>query len=611
MAIVRALLSVSDKTGIVEFARGLASLGIEILSTGGTASLLSKEGVKVTQVQDFTGAPEMLGGRVKTLHPRIHGGILARRKVDEKEMKQHKLDPIDLVVVNLYPFREAVAKGLPVEEVIENIDIGGPSMIRSAAKNAEYVTVVVDPADYATVLAELQQKKEVHESTRRRLQARAYAHTAAYDSAIAGWMAEQLAKAHPEEGGGFSESPPLPEFRRLQSLRYGENPHQRAAFYGSVPQPKEPTLAAAKQLQGKELSYNNILDGSSALEALKEHCDGSGAAVVIVKHTNPCGVARADSLLEAYKLARDADPVSAFGGIVACSRPVDAATGAAIAETFLEAVIAPSFDAKALEALKEHAHGAKGPAAVVVVKHTNPCGVARAAKLLDAYKLARDADPVSAFGGIVACSRVVDGETGAALAETFLEAVIAPGYDAEALKALKGKKSLRLLEVPLLGEAGDAWTPEPREVRSVPGGLLVQSRDLAEADPRGWKVVTKRAPTPEEIAALSFAWSVVKHVKSNAIVLARGEVTVGIGMGQTNRVDSVRIAAQRAGEKARGSALGSDAFFPFPDGVEAAAVAGVTAVAQPGGSVRDDEVIAAADKLGIAMVFTGVRHFRH
>jgi phosphoribosylaminoimidazolecarboxamide formyltransferase/IMP cyclohydrolase len=530
MAIARALISVSDKTGIVEFARGLSALGIEILSTGGTAALLAKEGVKVTQVQDFTGAPEMLGGRVKTLHPKIHGGLLGRRKLasDQADMQAQGVLPIDLLAVNLYPFREAVAKGLPVEEVIENIDIGGPSMIRSAAKNAEYVTVLVDPADYAMVLAELQQKREVHESTRRRLQARAFAHTAAYDSAIAGWLSEQLAKAHPEEGGGFPESPPLPEYRRLQSLRYGENPHQRAAFYGAVPPPREPTLASAKQIQGKELSYNNLLDGSSALEALKEHAEGS-----------------------------------------------------------------------------------RGPAAVVVVKHTNPCGVAKAARLLDAYKLARDADPVSAFGGIVALSHPVDAATGAALAETFLEAVIAPAFEPGALEALKAKKSLRLLELPLLGEGRDNWTLEPREMRSIPGGLLLQGRDMADADPRGWRTVTKRAPTAAELESLAFAWSVVKHVKSNAIVLARGEVTVGIGMGQTNRVDSVRIAAQRAGEKARGAALGSDAFFPFPDGIEAAAAAGVTAVAQPGGSVRDDEVIAAADKLGIAMVFTSVRHFRH
>ena len=530
MAVARALLSVSDKTGIVEFSRGLASLGIDILSTGGTAALLSTEGIKVTQVQDFTGAPEMLGGRVKTLHPRIHGGILARRKLgaDQTDMKLNGLLPIDLVAVNLYPFREAAQKGLPRDEVIENIDIGGPSMIRSAAKNAEYVTVVVDPADYGMVLAELQQKREVHESTRRRLQARAFAHTASYDSAISAWLSEQLSQAHPEESGGFPDAPPMPEYRRLQSLRYGENPHQRAAFYAAVPQPREPTLAAARQLQGKELSYNNILDGSSALEALKELAQGqAGAAVVvIVKHTNPCGVARARTILGAYRAARDADPVSAFGGIVALSHPVDAATGAA-------------------------------------------------------------------------------------LGETFLEAVIAPGYDKGALAALKAKKALRLLEVPLLGQGREAWAMEPRELRSVPGGLLVQSRDLADAEPRGWKVATKRAPSEDEVEALSFAWSVVKHVKSNAIVLAQRDVTVGIGMGQTNRVDSVRLAAQRAGERAKGSVLGSDAFFPFADGVEAAAEAGVTAIAQPGGSVRDDEVIAAADKAGMAMVLTGVRHFRH
>ncbi|HTO99198.1 MAG TPA: bifunctional phosphoribosylaminoimidazolecarboxamide formyltransferase/IMP cyclohydrolase [Myxococcales bacterium] len=530
MTVARALISVSDKSGLLDFARGLAALGIEILSTGGTAALLAKEGVKVTQVQDFTGAPEMLGGRVKTLHPKVHGGILARRKLpsDQADMERQGVKPIDLVVVNLYPFRAAVAKGLPDEEVVENIDIGGPSMLRSAAKNAEYVTVIVDPADYGVVLAELQQRREVHESTRHRLQARAFAHTAAYDAAIAGWLAERQATAHPEEGGGFAESPPLPEYRRRQSLRYGENPHQRAAFYASVPQPAEPTLASARQLQGKELSYNNLLDGSAALEALKEHASGrSGqAAVVVVKHTNPCGVARAQTILEAYKLARDADPVSAFGGIVALSHPVDAATGAA-------------------------------------------------------------------------------------LAETFLEAVIAPGFEPGALDLLKAKKSLRLLEVPLLGEGRETWTPEAREVRSLPGGLLVQSRDLADADPRGWQQVSRRAPTPDELEALSFGWSVVKHVKSNAIVFARREVTVGIGMGQTNRVDSVRIAAQRAGEKARGAVMASDAFFPFPDGVEEGARAGITAIAQPGGSVRDDEVIAAADRLGLAMVFTGVRHFRH
>jgi phosphoribosylaminoimidazolecarboxamide formyltransferase / IMP cyclohydrolase len=530
MAVARALLSVSDKSGIVEFARGLSALGIEVLSTGGTAALLAREGVKVTQVQEFTGAPEMLGGRVKTLHPKVHGGILARREVasDQADMKAQGILPIDLVVVNLYPFREAVAKGLPPEEIIENIDIGGPSMIRSAAKNAAHVAVVVDPGDYATVLAELQQKREVHVSTRRRLQARAFAHTAAYDSAIAGWLSEQLALEHKDEASGFADSPPLPEYRLKQALRYGENPHQTAAFYGAVPPPNEPTLALARQIQGKELSYNNLLDGAAALEAVKEHARGPG-----------------------------------------------------------------------------------GPATVVVVKHTNPCGVARAGTVLDAYRGARDADPISAFGGIVAFTHRVDAPTGAALAETFLEAVIAPGFDPGALEALKAKKALRLLELPSLGEARDSWRPELRELRSVPGGLLVQSRDLQGVDARAWKVVTRRAPNADELEALQFAWLVVKHVKSNAIVLAHRDATVGIGMGQTNRVDSVRIAAERAGERARGAALGSDAFFPFPDGVEAAAEAGVTSIAQPGGSVRDQEVIAAADKHGIAMVFTGHRHFRH
>jgi phosphoribosylaminoimidazolecarboxamide formyltransferase / IMP cyclohydrolase len=530
MPVARALLSVSDKTGIVELARGLSALGIELLSTGGTASLLAREGIKVTQVQDFTGAPEMLGGRVKTLHPKIHGGILARREMpaDQADMRTQGVLPIDLVVVNLYPFREAVATGLAYEEVIENIDIGGPSMIRSAAKNAAHVAVVVDPTDYATVLAELQQKREVHVSTRRRLQARAFAHTAAYDAAIAAWLSEQLALENKDEASAFADSPPLSEYRLKQGLRYGENPHQRAAFYAAVPLPREPTLAAARQIQGKELSYNNLLDGSAALEAVKEHARGSG-----------------------------------------------------------------------------------GPAAAVVVKHTNPCGVARASNVLDAYRAARDADPVSAFGGIVALTHPVDAATAAVLAETFLEAVIAPSFEPAALEALKVKKALRLLELPSLGEPRDSWRPEPRELRSVPGGLLVQSRDLQGAEASGWKLVTRRAPTAEEIEALGFAWVVVKHVKSNAIVLAQRDVTVGIGMGQTNRVDSVRIATERAGDRARGAALGSDAFFPFADGVEAAAQAGVACIAQPGGSVRDQEVIAAADRHGIAMLFTGFRHFRH
>ncbi len=538
--VARALLSVSDKTGLVELAKGLAALGIELLSTGGTHALLTKEGVAVKQVSDFTGAPEMLGGRVKTLHPKIHGGILARREHagDKGDMQAQGVLPIDLVVVNLYPFREAVAKGLPADEIIEQIDIGGPSMLRSAAKNAAHVAVVVDPGDYNQVLGELKQHGAVTNRTRTRLQARAFAHTAAYDAAIAAWLAEQGARSDANdpdrtmgdhaEGASWSEVPPIGEYKLVQTLRYGENPHQAAAFYGSVPQPDEPTLAAARQVQGKELSFNNLLDGSAALEAVKEH-----------------------------------------------------------------------------------ARGVKGAACAVVVKHTNPCGVATSGNIADAYRKARDADPTSAFGGIVALTHVVDEATGKLLAETFLEAVIAPGFDPAARAALAGKKSLRLLELPLLGEDRKGWTPEARELRSIAGGLLVQSRDLLGVQNKEWKVVTRRSPSAEELEALRFGWSVVKHVKSNAIVLALKDVTVGIGMGQTNRVDSVRIAAQRAGERAKGSALASDAFFPFADGLEAAADAGVRCVVQPGGSMRDQEVIAAADARDLAMVFTGIRHFRH
>jgi phosphoribosylaminoimidazolecarboxamide formyltransferase / IMP cyclohydrolase len=534
MTVTRALLSVSDKTGLVEFAKALAHLEIELLSTGGTCALLQKEGVPVKQVSDFTGAPEMMDGRVKTLHPKIHGGILARRDhpKDLAEMEQNHVLPIDLVVVNLYPFREAVAKGLPFDEVVENIDIGGPSMVRSAAKNAHHVGIVVDPADYPLVLQELKEHLRLTAGTRARLQAKAFAHTAAYDAAIAAWFAEQQAKAHAGSGSaahsGWAEAPPLGEYKLVQGLRYGENPHQKAAVFAAVPAPQEPVLTSGRQLQGKELSYNNLLDGSAALEALKEHAAGAG-----------------------------------------------------------------------------------GTAAVVIVKHTNPCGVARAATLKAAYLKARDCDPVSAFGGIAALSHPVDADTAAAIAETFFEVVIAPGFTPEALAKLSAKKALRLLELPLLGDHRSTWSCEPRETRTIPGGLLVQTRDLAGADVAAWKCVTRRAPTAAELQALSFAWSVVKHVKSNAIVLAKEDVTVGIGMGQTNRVDSVRIAATRAGEKAKGSVLAGDAFFPFPDGLEAAIAAGVTAVAQPGGSVRDNEVIAAADAHGIAMVFTGVRHFRH
>jgi phosphoribosylaminoimidazolecarboxamide formyltransferase / IMP cyclohydrolase len=518
----RALLSVSDKTGLVDFARGLAELGIEILSTGGTAQLLRLNDIPVVEVAQHTGFPEMMEGRVKTLHPRIHGGILARRDNEDhlRAMQEHGIPPIDMVVVNLYPFEQAVARpGCTMDEAIENIDIGGPAMVRAAAKNHAFVAVVTDPADYSSLLDKMRRSNgKLPLAERYALAAKAFSHTAEYDGMISNWLTARNAR---------DEARPFPDrlnvqLRLAQSLRYGENPHQQGALYR--PADAAPVgLAALKQLQGKELSYNNYLDMQAA-----------------------------------YGLA------SAF---------------------------------------KE--------GAAVVVKHLNPCGVGFDENMERAYRRALAADPVSAFGGIVALSRAVDAATAAALAETFLEAVIAPGFEAGALEALRGKKSLRLLEVPMIAQGREAWSPEPRELRSVPGGLLVQSRDLADADPRGWKLVTRREATPEELEALAFAWSVVKHVKSNAIVLARRDVTVGIGMGQTNRVDSVRIAAERAGDKARGAALASDAFFPFPDGVEAAAAAGVTAVAQPGGSVRDDEVIAAADKLGLAMLFTGVRHFRH
>jgi phosphoribosylaminoimidazolecarboxamide formyltransferase/IMP cyclohydrolase len=498
MALKRALISVSDKRGIVEFARALSSLGVELLSTGGTARALREGGVSVTDVSAYTGAPELFEGRVKTLHPRIHGGLLFRRDHpdDVRAAREHGIEPIDLVTVNLYP------KG-------GEIDIGGPSLIRAAAKNADAVTVLVDPADYAPVLDELRARGDTAPETRKRLQAKAFAHTAAYDA----FIAEQLSE------GAFRVRPAL----RAQALRYGENPHQKGAFFRDPEPSFEPSLAAAETLQGKELSYNNILDAAAALECAKEF---DGCAAVVVKHNNPCGVALGETALQAYRRARDADPVSAFGGIVALNRAVDAA-----------------------------------------------------------------------------CAEL--------LAETFLEVVLAPAYGAAAREILARKKNLRVLAVPGLQGPRAQWKRGGEEVRSVPGGLLVQDRDVTDDDPAAWKCVTRRAPGAEEAAALDFAWRVAKHARSNAIVLAAGGVTRGIGMGQTNRVDSVRHACARAGASARGAVLASDGFFPFPDGVEAAAEAGVVAVAQPGGSMRDADVIAAADARGLAMLFTGTRHFRH
>ena len=517
----RALLSVSDKTGLVPFARALAAQGVELLSTGGTHKALADAGVPVTAVESYTGSPEVMDGRVKTLHPRVHGGILMRGEIDEADLARLGGKPIDLVCVNLYPFAETLARqSASHADIIENIDIGGPSMVRSAAKNHARVTVVTDPGDYDAVLAELGDTGETSLATRRRLAAKAFGHTAAYDGMVAAYLSSSDGESEPDRAEKYPRYLTLP-FERAYSLRYGENPHQTGAFYRDR-FARPGSLAAAESLGagGKELSFNNLVDVDAALSAVRE---------------------------------------------------------------FIE------------------------PAAVVV-KHTNPCGVAVAADLRTAYRTAREADPVSAFGGIVALNREVDVATARVLAETFLECVVAPGFTPEALEVLRAKKNLRLLGT-------GAWLAADHAeltFKRVGGGIVVQDGDASAAgEVENARVVTARAPTPDELRALSFAWRVTKHVKSNAIVLCRDGRTVGVGAGQMSRVESVKIAAGKAGDLARGSVLGSDAFFPFPDGLELAAAHGVTAVAQPGGSVKDEEVIAAADRAGMAMVFTGVRHFRH
>ena len=525
--IARALVSVSDKRGIEEFAAGLAGLGVEILSTGGTAKLLRAQGLQVRDVSEVTGFPEMLDGRVKTLHPRVHGGLLGIRSNPEhqRQMREHGIEPIDLVAVNLYPFEQTAAKpGVPFDEIIENIDIGGPSMIRSAAKNFADVAVVVDPADYAWVLREMHQNQgAVPPAVRARLARKAFAATANYDGAIS----TVLQKWAVEEGETVDLSAPaqsLPEnlhlnFRKLADLRYGENPHQKAALYDD-PSAGGRGLARARQLQGKGLSYNNLVD----LEA-------------------------------AWRLAME---------------------------------------------FKEPA--------TAIIKHTNPCGVATGGVLRDSYTQALAVDPVSAFGSVIAFNRSVDADTAEELAKLFVEAVVAPGFEANALQKLEAKKNLRLMEMPA---AGDEYG---LQLKSIGGGLLVQTPDTQGAAPDKWRCVTARHPVDAERRALAFAWRVVKHVKSNAIVFARENVAVGVGAGQMSRVDSVRLAVTKARELKHdlaGTVVGSDAFFPFPDGVEEAAEADATAVVQPGGSMRDAEVIAAADRLGLAMMFTGIRHFRH
>jgi len=523
MAVERALISVFDKTGIVEFAKRLASLRIEILSTGGTSKLLREAGVAVRDVADFTGWPEMLGGRVKTLHPKVHGGLLYRRKhpEDQKQAAEHHIAPIDLVVVNLYPFEATAAKqGLSAEELIENIDIGGPTMLRSAAKNFESVTVVTDPDDYARVAGELETARETSLATRLELARKVFAVTSRYDGMITTEL-ERLsaAGAHVVLGA----KPLLPErvhlaLQKKDSLRYGENPHQAASLYVTAGSPPA-GLAAAKQLQGKELSYNNYVDLEAARSLAAEF---SRPAAIIIKHNNPCGTAERDTLLDAY--------LKAFAG-----------------------------------------------------------------------------DPVSAFGSVIAFNRLVDAATAEEVAKLFAECIAAPGFDEKAKSIFAAKKNLRLLELP----AGGLEPERDLQLKRILGGMLVQQPDLGEIKEDQLRTVTKRSPTLAELQTMRFAWKVCKHVKSNAIVFAKDGATLGVGAGQMSRVDSVKLAVMKAQSSLAGSVVASDAFFPFPDGVEEAAKAGAVAVIQPGGSVRDNEVIVAADRLGIAMVFTGMRHFLH
>jgi phosphoribosylaminoimidazolecarboxamide formyltransferase/IMP cyclohydrolase len=512
----RALISVSNKSGVVEFARALADRGVELLSTGGTAKLLREQGMQVTDVSDYTGFPEMMAGRVKTLHPKIHGGLLGRRGTDEAVMDEHGIQPIDLLAINLYPFEQTIEQpDCDLAAAIENIDIGGPAMLRSAAKNHAAVTVVVDEADYTPLLDELGEHGGVSAETRFRLAGKAFAHTARYDGAIANYLGD-----YDREQKGLPGTLSL-QFRKARDTRYGENPHQRAAFYVEH-KTGEPSVATAEQLQGKALSFNNIADADAALECVKQFAQ---SACVIVKHANPCGAATAAAQRQAYDKAFQTDPTSAFGGIIAFNRTLDADTARAIIE------------------------------------------------------------------------------------RQFVEVIIAPDVTPEAARALADKPNVRLLQT-------GPWRKPQRgmDYKRVNGGLLVQERDLSVVDYGDLKAVTQRAPDARELRDLLFAWKVVKFVKSNAIVYARDEQTIGIGAGQMSRVYSARIAGIKAADEqleVNGSVMASDAFFPFRDGIDAAHQAGITAVIQPGGSRRDEEVIQAADEHGIAMVFTGMRHFRH
>jgi phosphoribosylaminoimidazolecarboxamide formyltransferase/IMP cyclohydrolase len=514
----RALISVSDKSGIVEFASALRDMGVELLSTGGTYRLLQDSGLDVTEVADYTGFPEMMDGRVKTLHPRVHGGILARRGQDDEVMAEHGIDAIDMVVVNLYPFAATVAKpGCSLDDAVENIDIGGPTMVRAAAKNHRFVNIVVNASDYAGILAQMQANSGATSlETRFDLAIKAFEHTAACDSAIA----NHFGKLVPGGTANFARTFNT-QFHKVQEMRYGENPHQQAAFYVEA-NPAEAGIATARQLQGKELSYNNVADTDAALECVKNF---ETPACVIVKHANPCGVAVANNIGKAYDLAFATDPESAFGGIIAFNRELDAATAAAIVE------------------------------------------------------------------------------------RQFVEVIIAPGVSDEAAAVVAEKKNVRLLVCGEWAAQGPAL-----DYKRVNGGLLVQDRDLGMITLDDLKVVSKLQPTEQQMQDLLFAWKVAKYVKSNAIVYAADGQTVGVGAGQMSRINSARIAgikAEHAGLEVKGSVMASDAFFPFRDGIDNAGQAGIAAVIQPGGSIRDEEVIAAADEHGMAMVFTGMRHFRH
>ncbi|GAB4368907.1 MAG: bifunctional phosphoribosylaminoimidazolecarboxamide formyltransferase/IMP cyclohydrolase [Elainellaceae cyanobacterium] len=517
-----ALLSTSDKTGIVEFARRLVEeFEFELLSSGGTASTLKDAGIPVTKVSDYTGSPEILGGRVKTLHPRIHGGILARLDVDSDvaDLEANQIRPIALVVVNLYPFEQTIAKpGVTLAEAIEQIDIGGPAMLRASAKNFAHMTVLCDPSQYGDYLQELSQQDEPSLDFRQACALRAFQHTAAYDRSISGYLSRQSAQPETIEPTSITLVDPFTlTGSQLQALRYGENPHQSAAWFqtGEV----ATGWASAQKLQGKELSYNNLVDLEAARQIIAEFPENQAAAVII-KHTNPCGVALGDSLVEAYQKAFHADSVSAFGGIVALNRSIDAATATE-------------------------------------------------------------------------------------LTKTFLECVVAPGCDSEAQEVLSAKSKVRILVLPDLINGPQAL------VKQIAGGFLVQAADDQAIDPSQWQIVTDRQPTEAQFTELLFAWKVCKHVKSNAIVVTNDRATLGVGAGQMNRVGSVKIALEQAGEKAQGAVLASDGFFPFDDSVRTAAAAGIEAIIQPGGSLRDPDSIAAANELGLVMVLTGVRHFLH